>query len=90
MLQKETLVPEMINLLKELQSNFKEHILAGGTALTLQLGHRTSTDIDLFTNKKQNKLEIMEHLRKNYKKIKIDTANDEFIRAYNFSGFLIS
>jgi len=51
MLRKEAVVSEMIDLIKELQSNslFKDHILAGGTALTLQIGHRTSTDIDLFT-----------------------------------------
>ena len=61
MLQQETLVPEMINLIKELQSNslFNNYILAGGTALTLQLGHRTSTDIDLFTLKEHNYILII-------------------------------
>jgi hypothetical protein len=39
----------MIAMIKELQNNslFKDHVLAGGTALTLHLEHRTSTDIDL-------------------------------------------
>jgi len=45
MLQKEAVVSEIITLIKELQSAplFKDHVLVGGTALTLQLGHRTST-----------------------------------------------
>jgi hypothetical protein len=37
MLQKEAVVQEMISLIKELQNNslFKDHVLVGGTALTL-------------------------------------------------------
>ncbi|MDR0301121.1 MAG: nucleotidyl transferase AbiEii/AbiGii toxin family protein [Treponema sp.] len=30
---------------------FNDYILAGGTALALQLGHRTSTDLDLSSEK---------------------------------------
>jgi hypothetical protein len=50
-LRQETVVPEMLELIKELQSNplFSDFYLVGGTALALQLGHRTSTDIDLFS-----------------------------------------
>ena len=84
MLQKEAVVPEMINMIKELQGNslFKDHILAGGTALALQLGHRTSTDIDLFTPNMQNAAALTDHFRKNYKYADIDTANGNFIRIY--------
>ena len=47
MLQKQAVAQEMIEMIKELQGDslFKNHILAGGTALALHLGHRTSTDI---------------------------------------------
>ena len=50
MLREETVVSSMLDIIKEFQSNplFKNFYLAGGTALALQLGHRTSTDIDLF------------------------------------------
>jgi hypothetical protein len=43
--------PDTIKLIKELQAieKFKEFYLVGGTALALQLGHRNSIDIDLFT-----------------------------------------
>jgi len=84
MLQKEAVVPEMITMIKELQSDslFKEHILAGGTALTLQLGHRTSTDIDLFTQKIQNAVTLTDYFKKKYKNINIDIAKNEFTRIY--------
>src|SRR5437899_3053827 len=48
--------PELIsaktfNLIQELQSlpYLKDFYLVGGTALTLQMGHRNSIDIDLFS-----------------------------------------
>jgi predicted nucleotidyltransferase component of viral defense system len=71
-------------MIKELQSDslFKEHILAGGTALTLQLGHRTSSDIDLFTQKTQNAIAITDYFNKIYKNINVDIANNDFIRIY--------
>jgi len=51
MLQRETVEPHTLSLIYDLQSKpFTENfLLVGGTALALQLGHRTSTDIDLFT-----------------------------------------
>jgi predicted nucleotidyltransferase component of viral defense system len=51
--------------LKELQSfkTFENYFLVGGTALSLQLGHRISDDIDLFTRHDINKDEILD-LRK--------------------------
>jgi hypothetical protein len=43
--------PKTIQLIQELQAlpELKAFCLVGGTALTLQLGHRNSIDIDLFT-----------------------------------------
>lgn len=42
---------ETFSLIQELQAlpELKEFYLVGGTALTLQIGHRNSIDIDLFT-----------------------------------------
>ena len=84
MLQQETLVPEMINLIKELQSNslFDNYILAGCTALALQIGHRTSTDIDLFTFKEHNHISIIEYLKRTYKDIEVFIADENFIRVF--------
>lgn len=52
MLQKQTVVPELVELLKKLMKEevFSNYYLVGGTALALQIGHRNSIDIDLFGN----------------------------------------
>lgn len=69
MLQKHTVSKPLLNLLKDLQKDsvFKDYFLVGGTALSLQIGHRVSVDIDLFTNNELNKDEIFNFLNKNYK-----------------------
>jgi len=56
MLFKNTCSNELLNLLEILQKDtlFKDYLLVGGTALSLQLGHRKSIDIDLFTLYKQD------------------------------------
>lgn len=84
MLRSETVVPEMLEIIKELQSNtlFKDFYLVGGTALALQLGHRTSTDIDLFSYKHQNFFDISMYFHKNPEKYKIDMDQEGFIRIY--------
>ena len=50
MLQTQTVVPELLELLKKLmnEKSFSNYFLVGGTALSLQIGHRNSIDIDLF------------------------------------------
>jgi hypothetical protein len=69
MLQEHTVSKPLLNLLKDLQKDsvFKDYFLVGGTALSLQIGHRVSVDIDLFTNNELNKDEIFNFLNKNYK-----------------------
>lgn len=64
MLFKNTIEPKTLELLIKLQSlsilrNFK---LVGGTALALQIGHRKSDDIDLFSNKEFDVREVLEYL----------------------------
>lgn len=48
----ETVSPLLRNVLHEMMSCeiFAPFLLVGGTALSLQLGHRVSDDIDLFTD----------------------------------------
>jgi hypothetical protein len=50
---------------------FDTYNLVGGTALSLQIGHRISTDIDLFTNKKLDKDEIFSFAKKIDKNVEI-------------------
>ena len=64
MLHKETIEPNSLELLKKLQScnNLKDFHLAGGTSLALQIGHRISIDLDLFTQNDFDTNEILEFL----------------------------
>ncbi len=64
MLRKDTVTEELITILKKLmkQQSLVDFRLAGGTALALQLGHRRSVDIDLFTSSELNKPIIKDEL----------------------------
>jgi predicted nucleotidyltransferase component of viral defense system len=68
MLFKETIGEPTLELLISLQKTeiIKEFHLAGGTALALQLGHRTSLDLDLFIQNDFNNQELLEYLEQAY------------------------
>ncbi|RUT68179.1 hypothetical protein D0817_22925 [Flavobacterium cupreum] len=68
MLCKETVTSEMWELLQRLMKdeNLKDHILVGGTALALRLGHRLSVDIDLFTTKNFDPQTMLKYLHATY------------------------
>ncbi|HAY3552828.1 nucleotidyl transferase AbiEii/AbiGii toxin family protein [Elizabethkingia meningoseptica] len=68
MLYKETVSNEMWELLQQLMKDemLKDFSLVGGTSLSLQIGHRLSIDIDLFTTKDFDVNEIVDHLKKTY------------------------
>lgn len=65
MLQTQTVVPELMELLKEIMNEelFRDFYLVGGTSLSLQMGHRNSIDIDLFGNCEINQNEFIEKLK---------------------------
>jgi len=68
MLQTKSVEKSLWDILKDLQKRdiFKNYFLVGGTALSLQLGHRISYDIDLFTRSDINKDEILDFLNREY------------------------
>ena len=51
MLYHETVLPGTLGLLKRLMADdaLRQFVLVGGTALSLQIGHRRSIDLDLFS-----------------------------------------
>ena len=57
-----------LELIRDLQSDIplKDFVLVGGTALSLQLGHRISVDIDFFTRNQFHNQELLEFLEKKY------------------------
>lgn len=58
----ETVSPLLVKILKELNTCqlLKDFVLVGGTCLSLQLGHRRSIDIDLFTDLEYGTMPIAE------------------------------
>ena len=68
MLQTRTVEPGTLELLKRLMflPELEPFFLVGGTALALQLGHRKSIDLDLFTTKQFDSFSLIEMLSSNF------------------------
>ena len=68
MLQTSTVEKATFELLKQLMQDkfLSEFLLAGGTNLALQLGHRKSVDLDMFSHKDFDALYLEKYLLKNY------------------------
>ena len=68
MLRTETVTPDTLELLKVLtrDQNLADFFLVGGTALSLQIGHRISIDIDLFSKKSFDHNKLLEYLSVEY------------------------
>jgi len=83
-LRKEAVVPEMIDVIENFQKEpaFNNVVLAGGTALALQIGHRTSTDIDLFSSIILNPVLIIKYFKNKYKNTNIAITGNEFMRIF--------
>lgn len=69
MLHKETIDTATLELLKRLMGDerLQDFVLVGGTSLALQMGHRISIDLDLFTEKEFEADELREYLERNYR-----------------------
>ncbi len=68
MLHTKTIEPGTLSLLNELMliPTLKQFCLVGGTALSLKYGHRISMDLDLFSEEKINKEQIISILQSKY------------------------
>jgi predicted nucleotidyltransferase component of viral defense system len=84
MFQKETVVPELLSMVRFLQESelLKNHILVGGTALALQLGHRISKDIDLFSLNEQDNDAILLFLKNNFEHIEVLNNNPNILQIF--------
>ncbi len=69
---------EVLRLLDRLMldETFNDFFLVGGTALALQIGHRISVDIDLFTIESFNVQRISDSLRYDYAAKEIEVERD--------------
>jgi hypothetical protein len=70
MLQKSTVKRPLWDVLVTLAAEplFRDFFLVGGTALSLQIGHRVSEDIDLFTQNTLNRDALFDYFHSRYKK----------------------
>ncbi|MCF6184118.1 MAG: nucleotidyl transferase AbiEii/AbiGii toxin family protein [Bacteroidales bacterium] len=68
MLYKDTIENSTLELLKKLQADteLSAFKLAGGTSLALQIGHRKSIDLDLFSQNNFDSNYLLEYLEENY------------------------
>ena len=64
MLHTQTVEPFTLGLLKRLMADeaLQQFTLVGGTALSLQIGHRKSVDLDMFTQTDFQASDILQHL----------------------------
>lgn len=68
MLYRETVEARLLELIQQLcqQPELDEFLLVGGTALSLQLGHRQSIDIDLFSAEAFDVEEMVQFLQRRF------------------------
>jgi hypothetical protein len=76
-LKRDGISDDLWDALKKIQSNdiFNDFYLVGGTAFSLQIGHRLSTDIDLFSKNDLKKEEIINFVQENIS-INVTVTND--------------
>lgn len=89
MLHYEVLHPDALGLLKRLTADplFADYRLVGGTALALQIGHRTSIDLDFFNSDRQECGDWSDHLAA-YGKVRLEQASLH-IHVYDIAGVKI-
>ncbi|MDX2278662.1 MAG: nucleotidyl transferase AbiEii/AbiGii toxin family protein [Saprospiraceae bacterium] len=81
MLQTRTVEPGTLELLKNLMRlrALDAFYLVGGTALALQIGHRHSIDLDLFTTASFDKPDLLDLLNDNFKDVIIESEGTNML-----------
>ena len=84
MLHKETVEPDTLGLLEEMMQidEIKPFALLGGTSLALRWGHRTSEDLDFFSNSFFDEEVILDALRDNFKEIDIIRVQKQTVSVF--------
>ncbi len=81
MLQLHTIEPRTLGLLKDLMQlpSLSTHFLVGGTSLALQMGHRKSIDLDLFTHQVFEATLLLDVLQSTFQVQPLTVTNTIFI-----------
>ena len=78
MIHYETITEKMRNIAEIIFNNFNDkYYLAGGTALSLQIGHRKSVDLDYFINDNIDTLKLKNNIREFFKELPVDFVFEE-------------
>lgn len=78
MIYYETITEKMHNVAKIIFNNFNiKYYLAGGTALSLQIGHRKSIDLDYFINDNIDTAKLKNDIREFFKEFPIEFVFEE-------------
>jgi len=83
MFHKEAIEPGTLELLKALQTEtiLKDFHLAGGTSLAIQIGHRESIDLDLFTQNDFDTNTLLEYLEPSFG-FKLNFSSNNTLKGY--------
>jgi predicted nucleotidyltransferase component of viral defense system len=78
------ILPETLDLLRQIQQDmvFKDFFLVGGTALALQIGHRLSIDLDLFSTQPFDNQELESYLTEIYR------FQTDYVATNTLKGFI--
>ncbi len=88
MIYKNILREDQLKLLPNLKYLPKGSYMAGGTALALQLGHRTSLDFDFYSPEHFEVEKLMADFQKEFRQVKVQrTAKDTLILEVNGVSF---
>ena len=81
MLQTRTVEPRTLGLLKRLMEweQLNMFHLVGGTALALQIGHRASIDLDLFTEVSFDKAAVLDVLNDNFSSVVLEAEGTSML-----------
>ena len=83
---KNTVNKRLLNILRKINNDnfFKDYYLVGGTALSLQIGHRISEDLDFFSFKGLENNLLYDHVRSNIcKDIEITNQSGRILQLYS-------
>lgn len=83
MLQTRTIEPRTLELLKSLMTlpSVDPFFLVGGTSLALQMGHRVSIDLDLFTPEIFDKNHLLESLYPDFQ-VSVESESQQMLLTY--------
>jgi Nucleotidyl transferase AbiEii toxin, Type IV TA system len=81
MLQDSTVEPRTLELLKQLMllPELDNYYLVGGTALALQIGHRMSIDLDLFTTEPIDMSYLLDFLSSRFENLRIESEGKQML-----------